>query len=93
VNVVLILLLFLIIMLFMVILAIVMLIVIVTVVLVVVMVAAMSRPRIPIGTFGEITFINRANGRVEARARYRDWDGQTRLIQATASSRPAPRSR
>jgi hypothetical protein len=90
VNVVLILLLFLIIiLLFIVILAIVMLIVIVTVVLVVVMGAAMSRPRIPIGTFGEITFINRANGRVEARARYRDWDGQTRLIQATASSRPA----
>jgi len=50
---------------------------------------AMSRPRIPIGTFGEIDFINRPGGRVEARTRYRDWDGQTRLIQATASSRPA----
>jgi hypothetical protein len=49
----------------------------------------MSRPRIPIGTFGEITFINRPNKRVEARARYRDWDGQTRMIQATAGSRPA----
>ena len=49
----------------------------------------MSRPRIPVGTFGEITFINRNGGRVEARARFRDWDGVTRLIQATASSRPA----
>jgi len=49
----------------------------------------MSRPRIPIGTFGEITFINRPNKRIEARSRYRDWDGQTRIIQVTASSRPA----
>lgn len=29
----------------------------------------MSRPRIPIGTFGTIGFIDRPNGRVEARAR------------------------
>ncbi|MCW2833194.1 MAG: site-specific integrase [Nocardioides sp.] len=49
----------------------------------------MSRPRIPIGTSGSISFIVRGKTRVEARARYRDWDGQTRLIQATASSRPA----
>ncbi|MBC7592615.1 MAG: site-specific integrase [Kineosporiaceae bacterium] len=49
----------------------------------------MSRPRIPIGTNGSITFINRPNKRVEARTRYRDWDGQTRIIQVTASSRPA----
>jgi hypothetical protein len=49
----------------------------------------MSRPRIPIGTFGEIGFINRPGGRVEARTRFRDWDGQTRLIQATASSKAA----
>ena len=49
----------------------------------------MSRPRIPIGTFGEITFINRPNKRIEARTRYRDWDGQTRIIQVTSSSRPA----
>ena len=27
---------------------------------------AMSRPRIPVGTHGAITFINRSNGRVEA---------------------------
>ena len=49
----------------------------------------MSRPRIQIGTFGEITFINRPNMRIEARTRYRDWDGQTRIIQVTAGSRPA----
>lgn len=51
--------------------------------------AAMSRPRIPIGGYGEIAFIPRAKGKVEARTRFRDWDGQTRLVQATASSKPA----
>lgn len=49
----------------------------------------MSRPRIPIGGYGEIAFIQRGNGKVEARTRFRDWDGQTRLVQATASSKPA----
>jgi integrase len=49
----------------------------------------MSRPRIPIGGYGEVAFIQRAKGKVEARTRFRDWDGQTRLVQATASSRPA----
>ena len=49
----------------------------------------MSRPRIPIGTNGSIAFINRPNKRIEARTRYRDWDGQTRIIQVTSSSRPA----
>lgn len=49
----------------------------------------MSRPRIPIGGYGEIAFIPRATGKVEARTRFRDWDGQTRLVQATASSKRA----
>jgi integrase len=49
----------------------------------------MSRPRIAIGTFGAITFLPRPKGRIEARTRFRDWDGQTRIIQVTASSRPA----
>lgn len=49
----------------------------------------MSRPRIPIGGYGEIAFIQRGKGKVEARTRFRDWDGQTRLVQATAVSRAA----
>jgi hypothetical protein len=49
----------------------------------------MSRPRIPIGGYGEITSIARGKGKVEARTRFRDWDGRARLVQATASSRPA----
>lgn len=48
----------------------------------------MTKPRIQIGTFGTITFITRPSGRVEARARYRDWDGKARIVQATAKSRP-----
>jgi integrase len=47
----------------------------------------MTRPRIPIGGCGEIGFIARGKGKVEARTRFRDWDGHTRLVQATASSR------
>ena len=42
----------------------------------------MSRPRLTIGTYGEITTRRRPSGRIEARARYRDWDGATRLVQA-----------
>ncbi|GAA3207022.1 tyrosine-type recombinase/integrase [Microbacterium terregens] len=47
----------------------------------------MSRVRLAIGTFGEIGFLAAAPGRVIARARYRDWDGRTRLVQATAETR------
>lgn len=46
----------------------------------------MSRPRLTIGTYGEITTRRRPNGRVEARTRYRDWDGATRLVQASGES-------
>jgi integrase len=43
----------------------------------------MSRPRLTIGTFGDITTRGLPSGRVEARTRYRDWDGRPRLVQAT----------
>ena len=48
-----------------------------------------DRPGIPIDGYGEIAFIHRCKGKVEARTRFRDWDGQTRLVQATASSKSA----
>ena len=35
----------------------------------------MSRPRLTIGAYGEITTRRRPSGRVEARANNRDWDG------------------
>lgn len=46
----------------------------------------MSRPRLSIGTFGEVGYLPAAGGRVTARAAYRDWDGKTRLVQATAGT-------
>ncbi|MFJ2553105.1 tyrosine-type recombinase/integrase [Microbacterium sp. NPDC087591] len=49
----------------------------------------MSRQRLTIGTFGEIGYLPTAAGRIVARARYRDWDGKTRLVQATGETRKA----
>lgn len=46
----------------------------------------MSRQRLTIGTFGEIGHLVSPGGRVVARARYRDWDGKTRLVQATGDT-------
>ncbi|EYT56573.1 integrase [Leucobacter sp. UCD-THU] len=49
----------------------------------------MSRQRLTIGTFGEIGFLSSPSGRTVARARYRDWDGKSRLVQATGEGRRA----
>lgn len=49
----------------------------------------MSRPRLTIGTFGEIACAEVALGRFQARTRYRDWDGVTRQVQTTAATRAA----
>ena len=49
----------------------------------------MSRPRTPIGTFGEIDFRTYPGGQVRARARFRDDDGQLRPVEATGSTRKA----
>jgi hypothetical protein len=47
----------------------------------------MGRPRTAIGTFGEFTYVPAPNGRVKARVRFRDDDGQLRLVQATGDTR------
>ncbi|QBE48455.1 tyrosine-type recombinase/integrase [Leucobacter triazinivorans] len=47
----------------------------------------MSRQRLTIGTFGEIGYLKNPNVRTIARARYRDWDGKSRLVQATGDTR------
>jgi hypothetical protein len=39
-----------------------------------------------ISTFGDITIRVTPSGRFEARTRYRDWDGQTRQVQATGNT-------
>jgi hypothetical protein len=49
----------------------------------------MGRPRSTIGSFGEITTRILPSGRIEARTRYRDWDGRSRIVQATADTAKA----
>src|SRR5680860_445780 len=49
----------------------------------------MSRPRLTIGTFGEITTRLMPSGRYEARTRYRDWDGQARQVQSSGGTAKA----
>lgn len=49
----------------------------------------MSRPRLAIGTFGDIGVVRTPGGSHTARARYRDWDGKTRLVEATAGTSKA----
>ena len=46
----------------------------------------MSRPRITIGTFGDITIRIRPSGQFEGRTHYRDWDVHSRLVQAIGTS-------
>lgn len=41
----------------------------------------MARPPMPIGTWGKITRTNLGDGRWRARAKYRDFDGRTRLVE------------
>jgi integrase len=45
-----------------------------------------GRPRTPIGTFGDITYVKVAGARVRARTRYRDDDGQVRRVSATGAT-------
>jgi integrase len=49
----------------------------------------MARPRLTIGTFGEITTRVMPSGRFEARTRYRDWDGRARQVQAAGATAKA----
>ena len=49
----------------------------------------MSRPRLTIGTFGDITVRIMPSGQFMARAMYRDWDGQSRQVQATGATAKA----
>lgn len=46
----------------------------------------MGRPRTPIGTFGDITYVKVSGARVRARTRYRDDDGQVRRVSATGAT-------
>ena len=49
----------------------------------------MGRPPLPVGTFGKVLFVDQANGRVQARAKFRDHDGRARLVSKIGRSRAA----
>jgi hypothetical protein len=49
----------------------------------------LGRPPVPLGTFGRIAFVTKRNGQIEARARFRDFDGSVRLVATVAPSRSA----
>ncbi len=49
----------------------------------------MSRPRTPVGTFGQVEFTTMSGGQVRARTRFRDVDGQLRRVEATGLTRKA----
>ena len=53
----------------------------------------MARPRTPIGTFGEITYLPIGGGGVRARLRFRDDDGRLRSVRATGETRKAAERR
>jgi len=49
----------------------------------------LARPALPVGTSGKIGFVTRPSGEIQARARFRDYDGRTRLVSKIARSRAA----
>ncbi len=48
-----------------------------------------GRPPLPVGTFGKVSFVDQASGRVQARAKFRDYDGRVRLVSKVGPSRAA----
>ncbi|GED96438.1 tyrosine-type recombinase/integrase [Gordonia crocea] len=46
----------------------------------------MGRPTLPLGTWGKITRTQVSDGRWRARARYRDYDGHTRVVERYGAS-------
>jgi hypothetical protein len=50
---------------------------------------AVGRPPLPLGTHGKVLFLDMPNGQVQARAKFRDYDGQVRLVAKVRRSRAA----
>jgi integrase len=48
-----------------------------------------GRPPLPVGTFGKVGFVAQPGGEIQARARFRDYDGRTRLVSKVGPSRAA----
>ena len=49
----------------------------------------MGRPPLPLGTAGKILFVARPDGRIQARAKFRDFDGRVRLVAKHGPTRAA----
>ena len=47
----------------------------------------MGRPPLPLGTAGKTLFVSLPNGRIQARAKFRDFDGRIRLVSKAGTSR------
>jgi hypothetical protein len=45
-----------------------------------------GRPPLPIGTAGKTLFLSMRNGQIQARAKFRDFDGRIRLVSKTGRS-------
>jgi integrase len=48
-----------------------------------------GRPPLPVGTFGKIMFLDQRSGSVQARVKFRDFDGRVRLVSKVGPSRSA----
>jgi len=53
----------------------------------------MGRPPLPLGTFGKVLFAIKPNGSVQARAKFRDYDGRVRLVAKEGPTRAAAERR
>jgi integrase len=53
----------------------------------------MARPRLPVGTMGDIRYHPASNGQVRAVTQFRDYDGVTRQVERRGKSAAAARSR
>lgn len=49
----------------------------------------MSRPPLDLGTYGRISFSTAPSGAVTAKARFRDYDGRTRLVERSGPTKAA----
>src|SRR3954447_11647256 len=50
---------------------------------------AMGRPPLPLGTYGKVLYRDLPSGQIQARVKFRDYDGRVRLVSKTGPSRAA----
>jgi integrase len=50
---------------------------------------AMGRPPLPLGTYGRVLYRDLPSGQIQARVKFRDYDGRVRLVSKSGPSRAA----